>query len=200
MFWSLLLWLFVRIFIFQTFEIPTPSMRPTLTEGDHIFVNKLAYGARIPITPLSLPVGETYVDWIQIPYLRLPGFSSVKHNDIIVFNYPMDDDLPIDERKGYVKRCIGLPGDTVKIKKGAVTINRQVTQIFEAENKPKQHLDSSIYSPVYFPNDAEVKWNADNMGPLYIPKKGEDIILTKKNIALYKRVIEKYENNSLKIK
>jgi signal peptidase I len=196
-FWSLLLWLFVRIFIFQSFQIPSSSMHPTLIEGDHIFVNKLAYGARIPITPLSLPMSETYLDWIQIPYLRLPGFSSVKHDDIIVFNYPMDDDLPIDERKGYVKRCVGLPGDTIKIKKGITAINGkdEITSF-----KPIRAMDSSIYSPACFPNDARIKWNPDNFGPLYIPKKGESIVLNKKNILLYKRVIEKYEGNILKIK
>ena len=143
-FWSLLLWLFVRIFIFQSFQIPSSSMHPTLVEGDHIFVNKLAYGARIPITPLSLPIGKTYIDWIQIPYLRLPGFSSVKRNDIIVFNYPMEDEAPIDEKKEYVKRCIGLPGDTIKIKNGIVTINHELAAItFEPLYKYHVLLKSS---------------------------------------------------------
>ena len=198
-FWSLLLWLFTRIFIFQTFQIPSPSMHPTLVEGDYIFVNKLAYGPRIPITPLSLPVGNTFIDWIQLPYMRLPGYSHVKRNDVIVFNYPMDDDLPVDERKGYVKRCIALPGDTLRIKKGLITINNK--KIIEPENIiHKYTIDSSIYSPTFFPNNSDIKWNADNMGPLYIPEKGENIVLTKKNIVLYRRVIEKYENNKFEIK
>jgi signal peptidase I len=198
-FWSMILWLFAHIFIFQTSLIPTPSMKPTLNEGDYIIVNKLAYGPRIPITPLSLPIGNTYLDWIQLPYMRIPGYSSVKHNDVIVFNYPMDDDLPIDERKGYVKRCVGLPGDTIKMKNGSLSINdEKITEpstIFH-----KYIIDSSIYSPAYFPNRSEIKWNADNFGPLYIPEKGKNILLTKKNITLYQRVIEKYENNILKIK
>ena len=131
-FWSMIIWLFTHIFIFQSSEIPTSSMRPALMEGDHILVNKLAYGARIPITPLSLPIGNTFVDWIRLPYMRIPGYSSVKRNDVIIFNYPMDDDLPVDERKGYVKRCIGLPGDTIKIKKGIVYINNRT--ITDPEN------------------------------------------------------------------
>ena len=70
LFLSVFIWLFIRVFIFQIFKVPTPSMNNTLKEGDYILVNKLAYGTRIPITPLSLPFGDTYVDWIQIPYLR----------------------------------------------------------------------------------------------------------------------------------
>ena len=64
----------------------------------------------------------------------------------------------------------------------------------------KYIIDSNVYSPVYFPNNSEIKWNADNFGPLYIPHKGQNIVLTKKNLVLYKRVIEKYERNDLKIK
>ena len=181
-------------------------MNNTLKEGDYIVVNKLAYGTRIPITPLSLPIGDTYVDWIQTPYFRLPGFTSVAHNDIIVFNFPLDKELPIDHRQEYIKRCIGLPGDTIQIKKGIVSINTK--NIIEPENilflfDEKQNrllIDSAAYSPAVFPNSSNIKWNADNFGPLYIPKKGENIILTKNNMLLYKKVIEEYENNEIKIK
>ncbi len=93
-FWSVLLWLFVRVFVFQVFKVPSPSMNNTLKEGDYILVNKLAYGVRIPITPFSLPFGDIYIESIQLPYMRIPGFTDVKHNDIIVFNYPMEDFYP----------------------------------------------------------------------------------------------------------
>jgi len=205
-FWSIIIWLFIRIFVFQIFNVPTFSMNNTLKEGDYILVNKLAYGTRIPITPLSLPIGNTYIDWIQIPYLRIPGFTNVAHNDIIVFNFPLEDDLPIDHRQEYVKRCIGLPGDTILIKKGIVFVNNK--KITESENilylldeqKNRLLIDSSVYSPAVFPNSSNIKWNADNFGSLYIPKKGETISFTKENIILYKRVIEKYENNILNLK
>lgn len=204
-FWSIIIWLFIRIFIFQIYKVPSASMNNTLKEGDYILVNKLAYGTRIPITPLALPIGNTYIDWIQIPYFRIPGFTNVAHNDIIVFNFPLDDDSPIDHRQEYVKRCIGLPGDTIQINNGIVSIDNKkniesenILFIFDAK-KNRLSIDSSVYSPTVFPNSSSIKWNADNLGPLYIPKKGENILLTKKNILLYKRVIEKHENNSMKI-
>lgn len=205
-FWSIIVWLFIRIFIFQIFKIPTASMNNTLKEGDYILVNKLAYGTRIPITPLSLPIGNTYIDWIQIPYLRIPGYTDVAYNDIIVFNFPLEEDSPVDHRQEYVKRCIGLPGDTIQIIEGVVFVNSK--KITESENilflldaqKKRLLIDSSVYSPAVFPNSSEIKWNADNFGSLYIPKKNETIALTKNNIILYKRVIEKHENNTLKLK
>lgn len=125
-FWSICLWLLIRIFLFQVFRVPTDSMNNTFKDGDFIVVNKMAYGARIPITPLSLHLGNEkyFVDWITIPYLRIPGYSEVSLNDILVFNLPSEASLPVDERKEYVKRCIGLPGDTILIKQGSVFVNK----------------------------------------------------------------------------
>jgi signal peptidase I len=92
-------------------------MHQTLIEGDYVLVNKFAYGARIPITPF-------YVNWIQLPYWRMPGYTSVQRNDVIVFNFPdADPKLPIDKREEYVKRCVGLPGDSISIVAGDVFIN-----------------------------------------------------------------------------
>lgn len=123
-FYAFLLWLLGHLFFFQTAGIPTASMRQTLLEGDRIYVNKLAYGARIPMTPLSFPgSGSLYVEWISLPYMRLPGFSEVKRNDVIVFNLPENNELPVDQRREYVKRCIGLPGDSVRIIAGKVFVN-----------------------------------------------------------------------------
>ena len=85
LFFAFIIWLFTKIFIFQTFQIYTPSMHNSMHEGDFILVNKLAYGPRFPITPLSFSWGNQhlFLDWIKLPYLRLPGYSSVKKNDII---------------------------------------------------------------------------------------------------------------------
>ena len=100
-------------------------MEKTLLPGDLIFVNKLAYGIRTPITPLTIPLthqkmpfneGEkSFSDRLKLPYYRF--FSAeVKRNDVVVFNYPMEDDFPVDHRSFYIKRCIALPGDTLLIK------------------------------------------------------------------------------------
>lgn len=125
LFWSFMLWLFVRLFLLQGFTVPTASMNNSLKEGDLIVVNKLACGARLPITPLSIHIGgrQYFLDLLQLPYLRLPGYGKAERNDILVFNLPTEATLPVDERKDYVKRCIGLPGESIAISEGNVYIN-----------------------------------------------------------------------------
>jgi signal peptidase I len=122
----------IRTFFIEAFTIPTPSMEKTLMVGDFLFVSKVNYGARTPITPLSFPFvhqempiigGKSYSTAIQLPYYRLPGFSTIAHNDIVVFNYPMEDDRPIDKQTHYIKRCVGLPGDTLQIVDRVVSLN-----------------------------------------------------------------------------
>jgi signal peptidase I len=91
----------IRTFIFEAYAIPSGSMERTLLTNDFLFVNKMSYGARLPETPLSfpfvhntLPGSETtpsYLKWIQLPYERLPGYTEVKRNDIVVFNLPAGD-------------------------------------------------------------------------------------------------------------
>jgi signal peptidase I len=127
-FWAFLAWLFFRTFMFEPFNIPSASMRGTLLEGDYIVVNKLAYGARIPITPLSVPFAQQkyYLDWIQVPYCRIPGFSDFYRNDVMVFNYPMETEFPIDHREHYIKRCVALPGDTLEIDSAQVYVNGKI--------------------------------------------------------------------------
>jgi signal peptidase I len=203
LFWSFAIYLLMRIFVFQSYNVPSNSMNNTLKAGDYIFVNKLAYGARIPITPIAIPFTNLYWNGFQLPYLRTIGYSKIKHQDIVVFNFPLDTDLPIDQRHNYVKRCTAVAGDTLQIKNGIVYINN--TALVEPENilfirdvnANRIILDSTIYNPVVFPNASEIKWNADYFGPLYIPKKGDSILLTKNNLLLYKRIIENYEHNKL---
>ncbi|MGE5308566.1 MAG: signal peptidase I [Deltaproteobacteria bacterium] len=102
---ALLLALVIRTFIVQAFRIPTGSMRPTLLEGDAILVNKFLYGARVPFT-----------GW-QLPAVRNPV-----RGDIIVFMYPEDP------KKDFIKRLVGLPGESVEIRNGTIYVNdRPVT-------------------------------------------------------------------------
>ncbi|MEO6901835.1 MAG: signal peptidase I [Bacteroidia bacterium] len=124
-----------RLFFFEAFTIPSKSMEKSLLTGDYILVSKLSYGPRIPNTPLSIPFihqqlpneqkTKSYLNWIKLPYWRIGNLRAIKKGDIIVFNYPMEDNVPVDHRTYYIKRCVALPGDTLIIKEGQVYINQK---------------------------------------------------------------------------
>lgn len=93
----------IKVFFVEAYKIPTPSMEETLLSGDYIFVSKLAYGPRLPGTPLAIPFyhnklpsgRKSYSERISMPYKRLWGFSKVERNDIIVFNFPEGDTMVV---------------------------------------------------------------------------------------------------------
>jgi len=125
----LIIALIVKGFVFQSFMVTSPTMEKTLLPGDYILVSKLKPGARLPITLLSLPFfSSLYSDIIQIPYWRFPGLQNIKRNDIIVFNYPNQNDPPIDKRDVLVKRCVAFPGDTLTIENKKVFVNGDVME------------------------------------------------------------------------
>jgi signal peptidase I len=181
-------------------------MKNTFHEGDYVFVNKLALGTRLPFTPLSLPINGFYSDIIQWPYHRLPGYTRVFPNDILVFNLPNEDGSPIDQKKEYVKRCVGLAGDSIQIKDAIVFINQSVLKeseniLFSKDQAGKKLIsDSNYYHPSFYPNNSAIRWNLDYFGPFYIPKKNDSILLNRQQLILYKRLIEKYEQNTVQIK
>lgn len=153
---------FVHTYFIQPYVIPTGSLERTLRIGDFLFVSKFHYGARVPITTLAAPMvhdtlpvlktrsyladvnPETYrTSWInklQLPYMRLPGFERVEKNDIVVFSLPADTlyqffradkavRKPIDKKSNYVKRCVGTPGDSLSVVDGFVHINGEKLQL-----------------------------------------------------------------------
>lgn len=132
MLYALLTVVIVKTFFFWVYVVPSTSMEKTLLPGDLIFVNKMSYGVRLPITPLTFPLSHhkmpfneswnSFIDVIQFPYFRLLS-SEIERNDVVVFNYPLESELPIDHRPFYIKRCIGLPGDTLQLKNRKVFIN-----------------------------------------------------------------------------
>lgn len=93
----------IKVLFLETYKIPTPSMEETLLSGDYIFVSKLAYGPRLPETPLAIPFyhntlpsgKKSYSERIKMPFKRLNGFSRVKRGDIIVFNFPEGDTMVV---------------------------------------------------------------------------------------------------------
>ncbi|WP_270088683.1 signal peptidase I [Sphingobacterium sp. SYP-B4668] len=128
----------IRGFLIEAYMIPTGSMERSLLVGDFLFVSKLNYGPRVPMTPLAFPFahhtmpvtgGKAYSEFITVPYKRLPGFQDIKRNDVVVFNYPMEADepynRPIDKRENYIKRLVGMPGDKVSMKNKHLFINDQ---------------------------------------------------------------------------
>jgi signal peptidase I len=306
----------INIFLFQNYRIPTGSMEKSLLIGDHLFVSKIAYGPRMPNTPIAFPFvqhtlpltkSKSWSDLIHWPYKRLAGTGRVRNNDPIVFNFPAGDTVvfenqitsyyeiirstardlsardfgtlpaaksfdyymdmarkevrerfhiiyrPVDRRDNYVKRCIAIPGDTLLIKRGTVYVNGKpapenrfqqttytvntngttinplaferlsisradqqmfmgayilpltkenataiskfsnvtdVQQIFEREGE---------FSPQIFPYSSRLKWNQDNFGPLWIPKRGATVKIDTSNLCLYDRIIDVYENNDLRV-
>ncbi|MCS6821814.1 MAG: signal peptidase I [Microscillaceae bacterium] len=137
---TLIRWLFL-----EAFTIPTPSMEKSLLVGDFLFVSKVHYGARTPKTLLQLPLTHqtiwftkipSYLEWIQLPYGRLtfPPFAwtTIKNGDVVVFNYPVPERqgetekfnyYPTDLKTNYIKRCVGIAGDSLEIKDMKVFIN-----------------------------------------------------------------------------
>lgn len=139
----------VHTYIMQPYIIPTGSLEKTLLIGDFLLVSKFHFGSRVPMTTVSFPMVHdtipffkvrSYLKKPQLPYLRLPGIKKVERNEIVVFSWPADTvrqffvkesgvRKPIDKKSNYVKRCVGIPGDTLRIIDGLVHINGERTQL-----------------------------------------------------------------------
>jgi signal peptidase I len=142
----------VHTYFIQPFTIPTSSLEKSLLIGDFLFVSKFHYGARTPGTPIAFPmvhdtipiVGvKSYATEPQVPMFRLPGFQNITRNDIVVFNWPVDTVpyfgyqgpekylKPIDKKSNYVKRAVGVAGDSLEIKDGKIYTNGKPLQLPE---------------------------------------------------------------------
>ncbi|MFV8282706.1 signal peptidase I [Christiangramia marina] len=264
----------VHTYFMQPFTIPTSSLEKTLLVGDFLLVSKFHYGARIPKTAVAFPMvhdtipvvnTKSYLNDPQIPYLRFPGFENIERNDIVVFNWPVDTvnafqqygdgkyyEKPIDKKSNYVKRAVGVPGDSLSVKNGFVFINGEQLKLPERakpqftytgvtkgqpfnpqtlykvyditdgfgynpttneftfvaiteetferlKNHPnvasiQRSADTVSKSSRLFPND-RARWNNDNFGPIYIPKKGVTVKITPESMPFYKEIIETYEGS-----
>ena len=303
----------IRTFVFEAYTIPSESMEKTLLINDFLFVNKMGYGARMPVTPISfpfvhntlpgMPTTASYLKWIQVPYTRLPGYRKVERNDVVVFNVPVGDTIinlpnfgskhlyydilydrdyqalmsqggerfegnrdklrefyqdkllvhPMDKTDNYIKRCVAVAGDVLEVRGGILYINDKPAFV-----PPNSQIDYNVPAGLFnsveelnekcgieasdgdgfapadsgcvvvnmnpeekkkveqqfnlkplkiaqlnehgltFPFDVQnCDWTPDNFGPLAIPKKGETVTLTPKNISLYNRLISTYEHNTL---
>ncbi|MEJ2905006.1 signal peptidase I [Pedobacter panaciterrae] len=282
----------IRVFFIEAYTIPTGSMERSLLIGDFLFVSKVNYGPRVPMTPVAFPFAhhtmpltgtKAYWDGVQWKYRRLPGLSEIKRNDVVVFNYPQGDTValeiqdvdyykmvrsegwdainkhytvvsrPVDKRENYIKRCIGIAGDIISMKDGLVSVNgkpeklKSTGQMTYAVTFKTADINFSVFEDLgfnisedinqsspntysftgtepmmdkvskldfvqsvkevtqpegyqekdVFPFDPKRNWNADNFGPILIPKKGMTVQLDSVSMPLYERSIRIYEGNKL---
>jgi len=151
---SLIRWLFL-----EPFTIPTASMEKSLLVGDFLFVSKMHYGTRTPQTLLQVPLTHqkiwgtdipSYSDAIKLPYYRLPGFSNIQRNDVVVFNYPDEFEHPVDLKTNYIKRAVGIPGDVIEIEDAQLIINGETAENpaemqFSYDVIPKRMLNADFF-------------------------------------------------------
>ena len=194
LFWGCMvvaLFVVMQIFLFSSFKIPSNSMEPGLIAGDYVLVNKLIPGARLFNVFASLR-GE------QVQIVRLPGLREIRRNDVVVFNYPYPNNLDRIEMhmmKYYIKRCLGLPCDSLSIVNGYYRVNGifepvgniEGQELFSVQSN-KMLKDAGLYWS--FPKDSLISWNVKNFGPLYLPRKGDVIDMNRENISIYRKLIE----------
>lgn len=194
LFWGCMvmaLFVVMQIFLFSSFKIPSNSMEPGLIAGDYVLVNKLIPGARLFNVFASLR-GE------QVQIVRLPGLREIRRNDVVVFNYPYPNNLDRIEMhmmKYYIKRCLGVPGDSLSIVNGYYRVNGifepvgniEGQELFSVQSN-KMLKDAGLYWS--FPKDSLISWNVKNFGPLYLPRKGDVIDMNRENISIYRKLIE----------
>jgi signal peptidase I len=166
--------LLINSFVMASFEVPTPSMENTVMVGDRVLVNKFIYGGT---TPYTIPLTT-----IRIPHLRVPGFRSVRRGDAIVFDWPGERDrLDKPAQVFYLKRCIGLPGDTVRIEQRTVYVNDQLVPFpTHAQFLRSRPFPAALADPAIFPRGAA--FNEDNWGPVVVPRRGARIPLSASNL------------------
>lgn len=182
-------WLLMRVFLVDQFIIPTESMEPTLLPGDRVIVNKMIMGARIYSDLHFNKEGIELKSW------RTRGLRRLLHNDIVVFNFPKHNDkVNFVINHVYAKRCVALPGDSISIVNGRyVNNNYEGILGLESEQSRLANLPDSIIdtSVLYtFPYDADLPWTIKDMGPLYVPRKGDRIQITPKEANLYRLILE----------
>jgi signal peptidase I len=173
----------IKTFLLESSRIPTGSMENTILVGDFVLVNKVIYGSS---SPRTIPFTD-----VRLPFFTTPSIREPRHDDVVVFEYPGDrDQFKPEEVLSYVKRCIGVPGDTIVIKDRVVFVNGK-----EAWRPPHiQYLNplplpADYVQPRIFPRGAQ--WNEDNYGPLYVPKKGDVIKLNINNVMQWKTILDR---------
>ena len=180
--WAAIVAFIIKVFLFEAYRIPTGSMENTLLVGDFLLVTKFTYGAT---TPRNIPFTD-----VRLPYVQLPGFKDPKLGDVIVFDFPGNrDEFMSPEVLNYIKRCVGLPGDTIQIINRVLYNNGKIfpnppESKFIGTPKPE-----NLVEPRIFPKGSG--WNEDNYGPLAVPKIGNKIKIDSFNFEGWKMFVER---------
>lgn len=146
---ALVVMLIVRTLLFDLFRIPTPSMEKNLLIGDYLFVSKLHYGTRTPMT-IGIPFTQIFLKGIDLPHTRGPGFSSIQRGDAIVFNFPPEE-KPVDRKMHYIKRVVGLPGESLEVVNKVVHVDGEDLPLLDGmqqywnvyKRDPRVHLSGA---------------------------------------------------------
>ena len=171
-------------------------MDPEIVPGDYVLVNKLILGARLFNLLPALRLE-------QVDIYRAPGVRRIRRNDVVVFNTPYPHTpgrMEMHILKYLVKRCIGLPGDSLLIENGYYRVVKNTGEpLGNVAAQRRQNargtnfLQGNFYEPIlpnYFPNDSTINWDAINFGPLYIPRRGDTVAMNRHNYAVYRTLIE----------
>jgi signal peptidase I len=176
------MFLVINNFVIASFLVPTGSMENEVLTGELLFVNKFIYGGT---SPRNIPFTN-----VRLPWFRIPAFKDVKRGDVIVFVFPgMRDEIQPEDFTFYLKRCVGLSGDTLVVKDRVVYVNGQMLPIPRNIKYEMDFVDQERDRENTFPK--HYGWTKDNYGPLVIPKKGTVISLTPQTIDGWKIFIQR---------
>ena len=198
----------LRTFLIEAYTIPTSSMEKSMLIGDFLFVSKVAYGPRVPITPIAFPLvhhtmpignGKSYSEVVKLPYHRMKGLGEIERNDCVVFNWPAETlGRPVDKKENYVKRCVGVPGDKIELINAQLMVNDAPQQ--EPEGMKKQwHYNVSTKGTGLNPNILYEKYDITEGGygrnkneyNLTLTNESRDAIQSFTNVSSIKRQYEK---------
>ena len=178
------------IFVWDRYPVPTESMYPTIRPGDRIMVNKLIFGARIYRST------DFIADTSEPRVFRMPGWRNLKHNDIVVFNFPNIGEQGIWFRinQAFVKRIVGLPGDTLSVAGGFYRIAGRSDTVgyLSAQRMIARLSDNDVRSnPNRIYPWCMPQWTIRDFGPVYVPRSGAMVRLDSVSYWLYRPIIQR---------
>ena len=172
--------------VIASFLVPTGSMENEVMTGDLLFVNKFIFGGT---SPRNIPFTN-----IRLPWIRIPGIRDVERGDVIVFVFPgYQNEVQPEEFTFYLKRCVGLPGDTIQVARRVLYVNGKLAPAPRNMHFSYQRIaNPSSVDDRIFPKGAP--WNEDFYGPIVVPKKGMVVHLDQGNIQQWDTFIRREEH------